>query len=308
MPFATHPTASTRRVADLQLDSWIDQTKSYLDTLEVQSWNHFPAPFVSELRKHCRHVIGPKEFPLVGNLTKCRLWIHQPQQRAIELLSDIPCHITSAHVALDLLTRSKEDAKELHGIIARHVMTKERPYQLVTQFHNTTYFHFDRTKGPRRNLVVYSDKTSKVSSNTSCTHIEMRIAGARFLEAAGLRDNTDILKLDHRKFWAGGLRLVDIPSDEEMGEEWCRCFMKRPDGSSRRFPYGSRSNAIRRIGHRFERISAVNEQGYFTANDLAYRLVTERLMWPKLPAYMFRDAGVNLILPSRYNALWFPFA
>jgi hypothetical protein len=253
-------------------------------------------------------MIGPKEFSLVGGLTKYRLWIHQPQEKAVELLSDFKCDITIAHIALDLLTPSKNDARELHGVITRHVMTKEQPTQLVTQFRNTTYFHFNRTKGPRRNLVVYSDKPSKVAPNTSCTHIEMRIAGARFLSAAGLREKTDVLRLDHQNFWAQHIKLVDIPSAQEMGEEWCSCFLKKRDGSSRRFPYGSRRNAIMRIGHRFERITAVNGEGYFTANDLAYKMVTERLMWPKLPRDMFKDAGVNLILPGRDNALWSPFA
>lgn len=183
-------------------------------------------------------------------------------------------------------------------------MHTSKPRERITQFHSTAYYNFSQTKGPRRNLVVYSDKMSKVLPDAFCTHIEMRIVGAKNLTAANIRYDTDLLKLDHQAFWKQQIKLVDTPSAEVLGTVWRRHFEKNGRRGTRQFPFGSREKSVRRVGHLCERMAAIDDSGYFTATDLQYLLSSLRILGPTLPATLFRDAGIDLILPEPGNALW----
>jgi len=298
------PFASTRMVTDQPLAALIARAESGFDSIELHSMSHFPRRFVGDIEQHCGGLWYPEKFSPFDGCTKYRMWLHQPRREAIEALSGHDCVVTKVQVCLDLLTRSRQDAQLLHGIMTRHIRTKAKATEPSVQYKNTTYFNFDRKHGPRKNLLAYSDRQSKIAPRWSCTHVELRIVGSKHLDAAGIRHQDGLLNLDHRAFWEENIHLVDIPSAEEMGQEWCRHFEKAREGKSRRFPYGTRVNSIRRMGHSFERMVALHDSGYFRAHDLEYILRSYNVFGGKLPSHLFPRVRVESILPGHENGFW----
>lgn len=296
--------ASTRFVNDQPLAALIVHADSAFDSVELQSLRRFPGDFVREMKRHCGSIWYPKSFKPFEGCTMYRMWLHQPRRAAIEALSGHVCYITKVQVNLDLLTRSRQDAQHLHSIITRHLRTNSKATELSVQYENTTYFNFGRTHGPRKNLLAYSDRHSKIAPEWSCTHVELRIAGSKLLDASGIRYQDGLLNLDHRAFWEENIKLVDIPSAEEMGITWCRHFEKTRNGKSRRFPYGTRANSIRRIGHSFERMAAIDDSGYLRAHDLEHTLSSYNVFDGKVPSHLFRSVRVESMLPGSENGLW----
>jgi hypothetical protein len=136
--------------------------------------------------------------------------MHQPTTEILRYLSGgFDAHvITRFDVALDLVTRTFGEAEALHNYIERRLVQPRRSPSGVKRFKSTVYY---ARASARNNIVIYSDKPSKIDGRPCC-HIEWRIGRGAAVRAAGVDSAADIVALDHRAFWAKRLVLRDLPA------------------------------------------------------------------------------------------------
>lgn len=145
------------------------------------------------------------------------LYVHQPSIEALQALqvSRVPWRISQVHLALDICTTDRADSDKLHRHVEQLLVPTKRP-SVATQhvLDQTTYFG----KGNRRGLevVLYSDRKSKVDKQSACLHIDWRVMGSVALRKAHLREPADLLRLNHRSFWDKRLCLLRAPPEDEL--------------------------------------------------------------------------------------------
>lgn len=286
-------------------------TVSYIDSVEIQQNSYFKADFLRFMQANCGGAYGPTRVNPTPELGFNSLWLHQPSREAIEYLADKPCRIVRVHIALDLLPATRRTAKELQEYLARTLLLDSRSTEPVTWFVGekqgsstgaTTYFKFSTRHTAGKTATLYSDRVSKVTGQPCC-HLELRIVRDRTLRSIGLESGLDLLHLDHKRFWNRHLVLAQPPSAEELGKVWEKEFRNGISKTSKRFPYGGRTEAIRRVGNLLLRTS-LDRNGETNANDLLHYLKLHRQLGARAAGRLFRRLDSSWLLPMSANAMW----
>jgi hypothetical protein len=121
--------------------------------------------------------------------------------------------LSRVDVSLDLMTRSYGDAEDLHAFIERRLVQPwHRGIEPVVKYEGTVYY---KRAGGRNNLVQYSDEPSKVTGQP-CVHVEWRMELADAIRRSGLTGTSDLIQLDKKAFFAKRLKLLDLPTYDEL--------------------------------------------------------------------------------------------
>jgi hypothetical protein len=142
----------------------------------------------------------------------CRLEIQRPSQSVIFYLSKIAKdHILSrADIALDGITRSRDDAEAVLQFCFRHGTQRYRARRLLDVYEglegNTVYYS---PPWRRRGIALYCDRPSKLNG-ASAAHIEFRFYGSDVCRALGLDSVDDLLDFNADPCIRRQLRLSDI--------------------------------------------------------------------------------------------------
>jgi len=305
---ATHTSPPARLGAPMAVSehdpsSLVLARTSYVDSIEIQQNRFFRTDFLKYAKAECGSTFGPEMFFTYGGRTRQRLWLHQPTRHALDNLRDKDCSIFQVQVALDLLCASESNARTLQKHIEAGLIQSVHPYEPMTHVETTTYLAFSRPRGTGTRIALYSDRTSKVHAEFFCCHIEFRIQGAAALRDAGLSSADEIIRLNHREFWAQNIRLVHLPDADELGERYVRAYMKNIKRRSAKFPYGGRTAAVPRYGHLLMR-TARSQSGDTTANDLLHFLRERRPLGLGSVSNLFRPAPADWLLPAPHSGLW----
>lgn len=285
--------------------SLIQRASSYIDSVELQQNRFFRSSFVKPIQAECGSTYGPTPYRTFGNCMLLSLWLHQPRRAAVAYVRDhgLSTSIVRVHVANDLITASKADAQSLQTFLVRHLFPFGRPTESITWKGSTTYFGYTTAFGPGVSVCIYADRQNKVGPEGSpCCHIEWRFSGARALQAACLRSPSDLLALNHTRFWSNHIRLVQTPTSAAIGELWLKAFLAQSD-LPRRIPFG-RSQVVRRVASLFLRPNLDADDGQVRSNhDLAVYL--PRKFFPRRTiSALFRPAPTEWLLPPPENAIW----
>jgi hypothetical protein len=285
----------------------IAQSRSYIDSVEIQQKRYFRADFIKAVQSACKSTYGPNEWDTYGGRILLSLWLHQPQPPALVHVRDrgITTSIVRVEVALDLITASYADARMLQAFFVRHLFPSVRPGENVTWKETTAYFAYNSALGAGTSVAIYADKESKAVPGAPCCHIEWRISGSKALADASLRTPSQLLSLDHTAFWRRALRLVETPVPEQIGALWLRGFTSSRSKLPRQFPFRSRSESLRRVPSVFLRPHSGEDGEVTSNNDLAVYLYQRRKAFTgQSIASLFRPAPNEWLLPPAENALW----
>jgi hypothetical protein len=126
-----------------------------------------------------------------------KVFIEQPRPAVWKLLRELsksqPLCISEVHVAMDLSVETEENAQSLREWITQRIVFRYLRAEDVELFEQTRYSTTIRWN--RTILVIYNDKPSKFSGKP-CVHIEIRMNGATRVKTNGIRDFTDLERLD----------------------------------------------------------------------------------------------------------------
>ena len=118
-----------------------------------------------------------------------------------------------AEMKLDLLTRTRKDAKLLQTFLLEHLLVESSSHPVKIE-KGTVYYMPPVTPAGRPvpfSFAVYSDNLSK-ETGRPCCHIEWRMRGVAALESIGLFTVGNCENFDHREFWSKRLHLFSPPS------------------------------------------------------------------------------------------------
>lgn len=144
-----------------------------------------------------------------------RLVALQPNDVAIQLLDELfdPSgkgdRVTEFELALDLTTKTKRKANQLHAAMCSVIVFQHHGDKRVNWCKETRYTS-PREWGTRQ-LVTYSDRRSKING-MPCLHIEMRYRGSQVVRRCGVNRPIDLLAIDKHQYWQRYLvlRKVDV--------------------------------------------------------------------------------------------------
>lgn len=298
-------------IARLVSEIWA--IESYFDTVEVMQRAYWQKPILEFMTEHCHQIVlkkvGPPDWPLnVMRLTR-------PDREAIEYLLHESCRIRRVDVALDIVTRSRDVADDICDFILTGLVPNKVAFALITRFKGplgvTSYFHFRRTKGPYKNVVIYADTESRLHPGQHpCCHVEWRLVGNSVLSRYGLDHAYGLLAFDHRQFCEQNLRLFRLPNTEELGKHLLSMKMKRlrdpKDLHGRRLSRvrsSSRNVAARSSGNVVMRLAA-RDGRRVACNDLLYVLRDRKLVGRRSVARSFLPLVADWLMPSTSNRLW----
>lgn len=124
--------------------------------------------------------------------------------------------IVDLDFALDIVTESKEEAREIKEYLdARLVKKGRRGHQKVGKCEETSYLAHSKTAG--RNIVIYPDRESKVAGEPCC-HLEQRYSRADTASRLGIQRASDVIELDHRALWQNYFHLREARKPEKIGK------------------------------------------------------------------------------------------
>jgi hypothetical protein len=151
----------------------------------------------------------PKLMPLVDQWAKLARVNHQWDWQINEL-----------HVAIDYLTVTREDARELQEWFGQHLV---EPWRREIRIANVKGSRYTMPKKWRvKGWVSYSDQhASKRWSGQSCCHLEYRAKSAEKVRSLGIRNAVDLVK--NQRLWRRLLVVERIAPVRGLG----RKFLKR---------------------------------------------------------------------------------
>jgi|SRR5215211_2775180 len=137
-----------------------------------------------------------------------RIGLPQPDTAALQFLAQRDGVLLNyLEIALDLIFRSEVDRDDAFDFVDRHHVKKYHRDRV--RFVKGTTRYTDR-RGAPNNLVTYSGRHSKLTGEVACLHFDWRITGAVALRRAGIESVTDLLTLDHHRFWQSRLLFYEL--------------------------------------------------------------------------------------------------
>jgi len=295
------------RVRKVALGAYVVERLAYIDTVIVRT----------------TRMVGDEDYELLGEtfppderLTKNRffgdtweyvdketgeirwhhvLYCHQPTKATFQVMEDIQkrqpdfLFLLEVHFALDLTTNSEFEA----AILDRKLQDVFTPARLPLADHayefETTYI--GKKRGKNR-VAMYRDGVRKVRPESPRVHLEWRIHGKTALERAKIYAPADLVRFDHRAFWAKNLRLRVMPQQPRL----VRVLELRAARNKGR-PVSPESRE--RMKNMIIRLSK-DYLGRFSAKHLDDAL---HQLHPR-PAQLYARIPNEWALPAPRNALW----
>ena len=279
--------------------------RSFIDTvclvlperLPKESFRNLRVALYKEQRaKKRRYVL--RRVPTANGYWIYKIYIHQPTVEALRLLKgaedQVRARILEVHMALDLATATFGEAELLQEFIESRLLVSKWSRKLLARFHGTTYFNVNTRKGAE--VVLYSDRKSKLSENLPCLHIEWREIGRKALRKASFESCEDLIGTNHRKFWEHRLALWTSPNFTKLSRS-----RNRKAGSRAATSIGNDSNK-RAVSNLIR--SSLSPSGAVVTNDLFVLLRRSKASYNKRPIRLFTKEPATWMLPSSENSMW----
>lgn len=150
------------------------RTSSYIDSVEFHQKRYFGRDLLQKASDQCGSMVV-KEVPTYGGRVIQSLWVNQPNQEFLRYVHShgLSIRIVRVHTALDLITRSKADARRLQDFFVRHLLPVSRPNEDVTWNESTSYFGFEAAR--RGAVALRSIQTIQASS--MAPHLAAMLSG-----------------------------------------------------------------------------------------------------------------------------------
>lgn len=223
------------------------------------------------------------------HLRRHRVTVHQPKHDAFRLLSavfddDQDNRLTELHVAVDLMCRTKRDAREKMKLLLSHLVKPHRGKQFENWFNETTRYGSRKRWGVRQQ-VVYSDLPSKVTGE-SCVHLELRACGSQVIRRLGFTHPKQIGELYLRDFIDEHFRFVPPQYWVTIGRA------VRGRGGARKSDVEPRTGLDRDelIGYRFGWLAMHQAEAPYPTAQATFDLARDREL--TLPRSLRRTVGI----------------
>lgn len=159
------------------------------------------------------HVITPRTL-LHYDTMSLLLDAHQPDLSYLEKLDHALTGdylINYIEFAMDIVSSSKEQILKLRKLIDQLLVfeRKRSAYQFYFNHEENTHYFGSRYKH-KNNLVVYSNKESKLDKTKRCVHIELRFSGSKIIKDLGIYTIQDLINFSHENIWNQNLDLRDL--------------------------------------------------------------------------------------------------
>lgn len=295
---------------------------SYIDSVEILRRGYFRTEFLKFMGNNCGRIYPPKTTAIPGGGFFTKMWLHQPNAKAVAYLEGKGCGITRVQVALDLMPGRTTTARSLQAYIARTYVPNPAPDHPIVCFSgqngrsegvldgSTAYFRFKNPQRPGKTCALYADFLSKVEG-VPCCHLEVRVNLNKYLTSYGLATPHDLLHLNHSKFWERRLVLKEAPTAEQLGAAWIKAKMSDRQGGGRHLPYSDlfgmsrRDYSQLRVGEMLRRVAQDGNGNVCTYDFLCY-LRDHRPLGTAPVGHLFKALDSSWLLPPAHNGLWGP--
>jgi hypothetical protein len=228
------------------------------------------------------------------------LRVHQPTRDTMRILEEatkapIRARVVQVDVSLDLITKSKYDARSLQCYLEERLLPSMRLQTRVTHVKRTLYFNKDAQKGVE--VVLYADRPSKVNRK-SCLHMEWRVIGAHALRTANIQSAARIAALDFRKFFNQRVSLWRMPAAHQLVQVRRKRIGVSPENPA------TVAHCVARVDRLMS--AATGASGVVVAHDLLYLLRWSQGEFGTRPQRFFAREPHNWLLPAKTSALWVP--
>lgn len=214
------------RVRKIALGLYVVERLAYIDTVIVRTTRSIEGEDYELLRRtfppderFAKDRFYPDSWEYVDKETGEIRWhhvlyCHQPTKETFKVMEDIQkrqpdlLFLLGVDFALDLTTNSESDAAILDRALQSVFVPARLPLADHAHQFETTYIGKKRSKN---RLVMYCDGVRKVRPEIPRVHLEWRIRGKTALERASIYGPADLVRFDHRAFWAKQLRLRVMP-------------------------------------------------------------------------------------------------
>jgi hypothetical protein len=133
--------------------------------------------------------------------------ISTPSIEAITFLTSIPAvNPFYVEIALDIITDSDLEARNLHWAIEQCIVQPWAGNRNICNYLGTTYTG-QRQPGPHDHMAIYSDEPSRATGELNCVHIEWRYQGRKRLFKIGIEEPGDLPAFDFNQYWRSHLPL-----------------------------------------------------------------------------------------------------
>lgn len=189
----------------------------FLDVVQLWIENPLPKEVLLEIKQHCgndERTKHPRVWPHPMKFQpkwQQRIRLFQPSEIALDILKRSirgDYLINYVEIALDLITPNPSEALHLSRYLIDHLVQRWHGGLRVNVVGSGLYWSEDRTV--RNQFVFYADRASKESGELDCVHLERRTFHASAVRSLGIHGISDLVRLDHRKFWAKHLTLYDL--------------------------------------------------------------------------------------------------
>lgn len=192
------------------------RSASYIDTVKVYFDREIDVSEKIWFDERCGSIIELGALRYQETRWRDGLTLHQPSVEALAYISSgFDAHVLSrVDIALDLLTATRADALQLQDYLERRLLQRwRRGNEPVVKTRGTVYY---KRAGGRNNLVMYSDRTSKVAVGQPCVHIECRMECAAAVKASGIASADDLARTDLKEQLKRRFLLRDLPTYAEL--------------------------------------------------------------------------------------------
>jgi hypothetical protein len=213
---------------------------TYIDKIQVWFRRRLSLKEIAQLRSECGGKLHVRDKPAkFDHRLRMRLQLNQPSRQALRWIASLDdAHLNYVEFAIDL-TFDDEDARdEAWDFLCRFIVKSHHRDQGIRFVKGKT--RYSGRRGAPNLLVVYRDRSSKVTHDRFCLHVEWRISGIAVLRRAGIHGVADLIDFDHREFWRTRFTLSAV-DPERLGRLYWNYF----HGTSRRKPWTIRSGKLR---------------------------------------------------------------
>jgi len=202
--------------ADLtqKIERLIADRLAYPDGVEAFVREVFDITQLRELQRGCK---PPHFIPCVTN-NYCwgyRLIVPTPRRETLTHLDRQLFMrggvLSRFDLAFDFIARNEKDAEELAHCFEHHCKLKWRRKMHMHQVESTIYWcrQKGRTRRTNRDLVLYRDRVSKITGQTDCVHLELRVQKAQAVKGAGINRIRELRNLDPSQLFNRYIQIVD---------------------------------------------------------------------------------------------------
>ncbi|MCA1457749.1 hypothetical protein I6F35_31970 [Bradyrhizobium sp. BRP22] len=193
----------------------------YIDSIEVSTPHWLRPELMSCVRANCGSMKPDEVYDRLDpkRVRRHLLKINQPSRLCIELLQRYKLHdpklsVYRVHPAFDVITiydaLAREDVAE---VLTKLVHLRYRRGKDELHYEEGSLYSI-RTRGrksrPYRNTIFYDGKHSKITGELDAIHLEIRLERKRSVQAAGIEEPADLLKIKPIEIVAKQIVVKDI--------------------------------------------------------------------------------------------------